>query len=492
MLVSTVSMASPAAADTGPEQGILLPQVVDASDVPVPVLSVGLSGATASATWADTDGIWTTNAATDAAPWTNTNPTPGFTADETDKAFTVAGDVTMATGGTPLVQYHLSWPGGSRTFQAENASLGHGGQYVQIYPKAASTMTVADAKSGSVVTYAASRGGVVDGTVLWVRSAGVLTGTDLVTNQTTNVTLPAGCAAVSSYDVRGRWASLACNDDQTLLDLHDPTHTVSVPFGTAARLGAGYVVRIVDLDSGVTDRAIVTSALTGVSRAYGPIRSRFHSGIALALNDDNATPQMAYADPNSQVRLVDLSWVNEVPPVTATGTPAIRGTARVGSTLTATAGAWDPADATVAYQWLANGTPIAGATAASLTLTAPNLGKHVAVRVTASKSLFASGSATSTALTILPGVIANSSAPKVRGILKTGRKLTAVPGTWTPGEITFSYQWLKDGRKIAGARGVRYKLGRRAKGHRFSVRITATKAGYATLGRTSPKTARIR
>jgi hypothetical protein len=353
-------------------------------------------------------------------------------------------------------------------------------------------MTIADAKTGSVVTYTASREGVVDGTGLWERSTGVLTGTDLVTNQTTTITLPASCAAVSSFDVRGRWARLACSADQTLLDLQDPTHTVSIPYGTTARLGAGYVVRIVDLDSGVTDQAIVTSAVTGVSRTYGPIRSRFKTGIALALNDDNAIPQMAYADPTSQVRLVDLSWVNQVPTVTATGSPAIRGTARVGSTLTATAGAWDPADATVGYQWLANGTPIADATAASLTLTAPNLGKHVAVRVTASKPSLASGSATSTALTVLPGVIANSSAPKVRGILKTGRKLTAVPGTWTPGGLTFSYQWLKDGRRIAGARGVRYELGRRAKGHRFSVRITATKAGYATLGKTSPKTARIR
>ena len=58
-----------------------------------------------------------------------------------------------------------------------------------------------------------------------------------------------------------------------------------------------------------------------------------------------------------------------VVPGTLTGpTPTIAGTAAVGATLTATPGTWAPAPVTLSYQWKSNGTAIAGATTATLTV----------------------------------------------------------------------------------------------------------------------------
>ncbi|MFC7501749.1 hypothetical protein, partial [Nocardioides sp. GCM10030258] len=71
-----------------------------------------------------------------------------------------------------------------------------------------------------------------------------------------------------------------------------------------------------------------------------------------------------------------------------TALPTVTGTARVGSKLTATAGTWSPTPASVAYQWLANGTPIAGATGTTLTLKGPQAGKRISVRVTAQRPAY--------------------------------------------------------------------------------------------------------
>ena len=70
----------------------------------------------------------------------------------------------------------------------------------------------------------------------------------------------------------------------------------------------------------------------------------------------------------------------------ATGAPAIRGTAQVGETLTASTSGIVDADgltnATFTYGWLADGVAIAGATGSSYTLTAAEEGKAITVVVT--------------------------------------------------------------------------------------------------------------
>ncbi len=63
--------------------------------------------------------------------------------------------------------------------------------------------------------------------------------------------------------------------------------------------------------------------------------------------------------------------------------PEVTGKAKVGSTLTATAGEWDPAEVEVAYQWVRGGEPIDGATSATYRITRADVGSALSVRVSA-------------------------------------------------------------------------------------------------------------
>ncbi len=62
--------------------------------------------------------------------------------------------------------------------------------------------------------------------------------------------------------------------------------------------------------------------------------------------------------------------------------PKVSGTAKVGSTLTAKFGTWSPKP-TLSIQWLRSGKAIVGATSATYTLTAADLGKRIRVEVVA-------------------------------------------------------------------------------------------------------------
>ena len=68
--------------------------------------------------------------------------------------------------------------------------------------------------------------------------------------------------------------------------------------------------------------------------------------------------------------------------------PAVTGTASVGSTLTTTTGTWTGVPApTTTIQWYAAGSPIPGATATTLVLTAAQQGKTIYVVVTGTNTL---------------------------------------------------------------------------------------------------------
>jgi hypothetical protein len=66
--------------------------------------------------------------------------------------------------------------------------------------------------------------------------------------------------------------------------------------------------------------------------------------------------------------------------------PTISGTAQVGAALTATPGSWGPSPVSLAYQWIRSGTPIAGATGSSYSLSSADQGKQLTVSVTGSKT----------------------------------------------------------------------------------------------------------
>lgn len=85
-------------------------------------------------------------------------------------------------------------------------------------------------------------------------------------------------------------------------------------------------------------------------------------------------------------------WTTRVPlGLTVKPTPVVTGTAKVGSTLTATAGTWEPAPVTLTYRWYrvastGSTSPISGATARSYTPVATDGGYRLQVVVTGSKA----------------------------------------------------------------------------------------------------------
>jgi hypothetical protein len=83
-----------------------------------------------------------------------------------------------------------------------------------------------------------------------------------------------------------------------------------------------------------------------------------------------------------------------------------------------------------------------------------------------------------------------TSSPKIRGVVRVGRTVTAVPGTWSP-TPSLRYQWYRGTTPIAHATHAKYRVTSRDKGHTLSVRVTAKKTGYSTVVKGS-KAARVR
>ncbi|KRC75330.1 hypothetical protein ASE20_20565 [Nocardioides sp. Root240] len=95
---------------------------------------------------------------------------------------------------------------------------------------------------------------------------------------------------------------------------------------------------------------------------------------------------VATSDPTAAV--VAGTFVN-------TAVPTVSGTARAGRVLTANRGTWSPAPTSVAYQWLADGAPIASATGTTLRLNGTHVGKRISVRVTVKAAGYTDGVKTS-------------------------------------------------------------------------------------------------
>ncbi|WP_294001078.1 Tat pathway signal protein [Streptomyces sp.] len=177
------------------------------------------------------------------------------------------------------------------------------------------------------------------------------------------------------------------------------------------------------------------------------------------------------------------------PRLTGTTAPKITGTARVGAKVTATTGSWSAAPTSYTYQWKADGKAVSGATAASYTVPASLLGKKLTVTVTAVRSGWASGSATSAAVTVAKGEAPKATkAPTVGGTAKVGKKLTAAPGTWSPAATSYAYQWYANGKAIGGATKSTLTLKSAQKGKKITVKVTAHRTGHKDGTATSKPT----
>jgi hypothetical protein len=185
------------------------------------------------------------------------------------------------------------------------------------------------------------------------------------------------------------------------------------------------------------------------------------------------------------------------PAITNVAAPVVQGTPSLGGTLTATTGTWTPTGLSHSYQWLRDGTPISGATAKTYAPATSDVGHQLRVRVTASNgsSLSATSAPTGavtqpTSVTVLEEL--RTSQPTIKGKAKVGRVLTARPGAWGPGTVTFAYQWYRGEKAIRGARAATYTITRKDRGKSLHVVVTGSEPGFVTVTRTSPSTKEVK
>jgi Concanavalin A-like lectin/glucanases superfamily len=184
--------------------------------------------------------------------------------------------------------------------------------------------------------------------------------------------------------------------------------------------------------------------------------------------------------------------------------PTVSGTPQAGKTLSASSGNWTGTQPIAySYQWRrcdssgANCADIAGATGASYTATASDVGSRLLAAVTATNS-----AGQSTASSAPTGVVqaasappSNTSPPTISGTAQDTQVLTASPGAWSGAQpMTFAYQWQRcDGpscASIAGATSASYTIVTADVSHQLRVAVTATNAnGFATA--TSALTAQV-
>lgn len=181
--------------------------------------------------------------------------------------------------------------------------------------------------------------------------------------------------------------------------------------------------------------------------------------------------------PNGFVHFNDIDLKNEV-------LPTITGEAKVGSTLTAAPGAWSKPDLSMSYAWLADGAPIAGATASTYTPTRSDLGKALSVSVTAGKLGFPSTTATSvpTAAVTL-GLMRASDNPAIAGELVVDETIEAqVPSGWTPEPKRVNYAWWADGVRVDEAFGsTSLELGPELVDKTITFTATARRPGFERM-----------
>lgn len=169
--------------------------------------------------------------------------------------------------------------------------------------------------------------------------------------------------------------------------------------------------------------------------------------------------------------------------------PQVSGTTAVGQKLTAAAGSWGPGQVAVSYQWYRAGVAIPGATSATYLLQPADAGHPIRVITAGTSPIYTSVSRISVATpAVAPAKLTLAPAPKVSGSTVAGMTLTAVPGTWGPGTVSFSFQWLRGSVAIPGATRPTYTLQAGDYQAKVSVRITGAKVGYNRVTKISVAT----
>ena len=242
---------------------------------------------------------------------------------------------------------------------------------------------------------------------------------------------------------------------------------------------------------------VANVAVTGATAAtYTPVAADLGKRITVTVTGSR-TGYTTAAKTSAATVAVVAAPVTAPSTFTTVPTPTLTGTAQVGATLTAATGTWAPVPTTFTYRWFVANVAVTGATAATYTPVAADVGKRITVTVTGARSGYTTASKTSTASAAVVAAPVTTPAfttvptPTLTGTAQVGATLTASPGTWAPVPTTFAYRWWSGGVAITGATASTYVPVSADLGKRITVTVTGAKAGYTTAAKTSAASAAV-
>lgn len=180
------------------------------------------------------------------------------------------------------------------------------------------------------------------------------------------------------------------------------------------------------------------------------------------------------------------------PGVFAVAAPKISGTAKIGATLSASQGLWSPAPSSLTYVWKAGTTTLKSGTSNRFVVPSTARGKRITVTVIGKRSGYTTRSAVSGATAIVAPGTFTAPRPRITGLLRVGRTITAVRGTWHPAPTSVRYVWKIGGRTYKTTTSNRLRIPAKAKGRRITVTVVGSRWGYTTKKVTSAATGVIR
>ena len=244
--------------------------------------------------------------------------------------------------------------------------------------------------------------------------------------------------------------------------------------------------RVLDAD-GLTNPAFTYRWLAGDAEIAGATSLTY----TLADTDEGKAirVEVSFTDDADNEETLTSAATDEVdvrPNSPATGAPTINGTAQVGETLTANTSGVADADGLGSvryqYQWLADGTHIAGATGSTYTVAAADEGKGIRVEVTFTddagyQETLSSAATDAVAAAPTPNSPATG-APTITGTAQVGETLSALTSGIADedglGNADYSYRWLAGDAEIAGATVSTYTLTDSEESKAITVQVSFT------------------
>lgn len=90
---------------------------------------------------------------------------------------------------------------------------------------------------------------------------------------------------------------------------------------------------------------------------------------------------------------------------------------------------------------------------------------------------------------VIPAVA--SAKPVIVGKVKVGKKLRVKPGVWGPRGVTLRYRWYRSGKSIKAATKSTYRLTKKDRGKKMTVKVTGRLSGYKSVTIKSKATKKV-